>query len=308
MIAALPGLRSSRELIDLRRAGVGGACLTRRALLAGCLAGLLSGCASEGVVDPQGPVASAERLILMNSTAIMLCVVLPVIVLTFAFAWRYRSGNHRAAYTPDWGYSGKIELVVWSIPAMVVILLSGVSWIGSHRLDPAAPLPASSPPLTIEVVALDWKWLFIYPDQHVAALNEVTVPVGTPLSFLITSGTVMTAFFVPQLGSQIYAMPGMASRLNLLASAPGHYAGFAAHFSGDGFSDMRFTVHALPEPQYLAWLRETAEGGEVLDATRYDALARARATAPAQTFRAVPAGLFAHAVGLSTHVDEQGTH
>ena len=259
----------------------------------------LSGCASEGVIDPQGPVAAAERLILLNSTAIMLCVVLPVVILTLVFAWHYRGSNRAATYTPDWGYSGKIELVVWSIPAMVVILLSGVGWIGSHELDPGAPLAARAAPLEIQVVALDWKWLFIYPAQHVAALNELTVPIGTPLSFKITSGTVMTAFFVPQLGSQIYAMPGMTTRLNLLASAPGHYPGFAAHFSGDGFSDMRFMVHALPPAQYHAWLAEAASTGEVLDEQRYDALARAQATAAAHAFRAVPAGLFEHAIELA---------
>jgi cytochrome o ubiquinol oxidase subunit 2 len=257
---------------------------------------LLGGCGSQGILDPQGPVAVAERLILMNSTAIMLCVVLPVIVLTGIFAVRYRSSNRRATYEPQWGYSGKIELVVWSIPALTVILLSGVSWIGSHDLDPARPLEANTPALRVEVVALDWKWLFIYPEERVAAVNEITVPVGTPIGFEITSGTVMTAFFVPQLGTQIYAMPGMSSHLNLLASAPGHYPGFAAHFSGDGFSDMRFVVHALPPAEYAAWLAQTRESGEPLDEAHYDALARVAAKAPVETFRTVSPGLFLHAL------------
>jgi len=260
---------------------------------------LLGGCGSQGILDPQGPVAAAERLILMNSTAIMLCVVLPVIALTGIFAVRYRSSNRRATYEPRWGYSGKIELVVWSIPALTVILLSGVSWIGSHELDPARPLEADTPPLRIEVVALDWKWLFIYPDERVAAVNEIAVPVGTPIDFEITSATVMTAFFVPQLGTQIYAMPGMSSRLNLLASAPGHYPGFAAHFSGDGFSDMRFVVHALPPAEYAAWLAQTRESGETLDEAHYDALARVAAKAPVETFRTVSPGLFLHALRSS---------
>jgi cytochrome o ubiquinol oxidase subunit 2 len=260
--------------------------------------GLLGGCAGQGVIDPQGPVADAERMILMNSTAIMLCVVLPVIVLTLIFALRYRASKARA-YEPEWGYSGKIELVVWSIPALTVILLSGVGWIGSHDLEPSRPLPGHSPALHIEVVALDWKWLFLYPEQHVAALNEITVPVGTPLALDITSGTVMTAFFVPQLGSQIYAMPGMTTHLNLLASAPGHYPGFAAHFSGNGFSDMRFVVHAVPAAQYAAWLQQVRSSGDELDSQRYDALARAATNVPVQTFRTVSNGLFEHALRYS---------
>ena len=259
----------------------------------------LSGCGSQGVVDPQGPVAFAERLILLNSTSIMLCVVLPVIALTFLFAWRYRASSRHAVYDPEWGYSGKIELVVWSIPALTVILLSGVGWIGSHQLDPAQPLEARSPPLHIEVVALDWKWLFIYPDEHVAALNELVVPVGTPIDFELTSGTVMTAFFVPQLGTQIYTMPGMSSRLNLLASAPGHYAGFASHYSGDGFSDMRFVVHALPAAEYAAWLEKARSSNDPLDEAGYDALARTAASAAAQTFSSVPQGLYEHAVRIA---------
>src|SRR5580692_5509846 len=203
-------------------------------LVAACLA---DACRGEGVLDPQGPVASAERLILLNATAIMLVVVVPVIVLTLAFAWWYRSSNARAVRRPEWSYSGQIELVVWAIPAMVVILLAGVAWIGSHQLDPARGLESREQPIRIEVVSLDWKWLFIYPDQHVATLNQLIVPAGAPLEFTLTSATVMNAFFVPQLGSQIYTMPGMTTHLNLLAAQPGDYPGFSSHFSGDGFSD-----------------------------------------------------------------------
>jgi cytochrome o ubiquinol oxidase subunit II len=190
------------------------------------------------VLDPQGPIASAERLILLNATAIMLVVVLPVIVLTLAFAWRYRASNRRAAYRPDWSYSGYIELVTWSIPTMVVLLLAAVAWIGSHQLDPALSLQSGVKPIRIEVVSLDWKWLFIYPDQQVAAVNQLEIPTGVPVEFVLTSATVMNSFFVPQLGSQIYTMPGMTTRLNLLAERAGDYPGLSANFSGDGFSDM----------------------------------------------------------------------
>jgi cytochrome o ubiquinol oxidase subunit 2 len=248
------------------------------------------------VLDPQGPVSSAERLILLNATAIMLVVVLPVIVLTLAFAWWYRASNAHAAYRPDWSYSGHIELVVWSIPAMVVILLAAVAWTGSHELDPARKLESDAAPIRIEVVSLDWKWLFIYPDQQVAAVNQLVVPAGAPIEFLLTSATVMNAFFVPQLGSQIYTMPGMTTRLNLLAERPGDYPGLASHFSGDGFSDMQFIVHAVPAAEFPGWLARLRGAGTALDADTYSQLARAGSNAQTQTYGSVDAKLFDHIV------------
>jgi cytochrome o ubiquinol oxidase subunit II len=252
-----------------------------------------------GVLDPQGPVSLAERLILLNATAIMLVVVVPVIVLTLAFAWWYRSSNARAARRPEWSYSGQIELVVWAIPAMVVILLAGVAWIGSHQLDPARGLESREHPIRIEVVSLDWKWLFIYPDQHVATLNQLVVPAGAPLEFTLTSATVMNAFFVPQLGSQIYTMPGMTTHLNLLAAQPGDYPGFSSHFSGDGFSDMRFVVHALPAQDFANWIARTRGEGMTLDDGAYAQLATAGASAEVQSYGVVAAGLFEHIVQLA---------
>jgi cytochrome o ubiquinol oxidase subunit 2 len=227
-----------------------------------------------GVLDPQGPVAAAERLLLIDATGIMLVVVVPVIVMTFAFAWRYRASNTRAVYRPDWAYSGQIELTVWSIPTMVVLLLGGVGWISSHALDPAKPLSATVPPLRIEVVSLDWHWLFIYPDAQVATVGDLVVPVGVPIDFELTSATVMSAFFVPQLGSQIYTMPGMTTHLNLLADRPGNFPGLASHFSGDGFSDMHFLVHAVPAAEYESWLTRTRGNGITLDAASYATLAK----------------------------------
>src|SRR6266481_6034185 len=173
----------------------------------------VASCRPAGVLDPQGPIASAERLLLINSTAIMLVVVIPVIVATLAFAWWYRSSNNRATRSLDESYEGRLEFVVWSIPALTVILLGGVIWIGSHQLDPRARIPGKSDPLRVDVVALDWKWLFIYPDQGVAAVNELVIPAGTPVEFRLTSATVMNSFFVPQLGSQIYTMGGMTTHL-----------------------------------------------------------------------------------------------
>jgi cytochrome o ubiquinol oxidase subunit 2 len=244
------------------------------------------------VLDPQGPVASAERLILFNATAIMLVVVLPVIVLTLVFAWWYRASNRRAVYWPDWSYSGDIELVVWSIPAMVVILLAGVAWTGSHILDPAQKLEANAEPIRVEVVSLDWKWLFIYPDLEIATVNQLVVPTGVPIEFLLTSATVMNSFFIPQLGSQIYTMPGMTTRLNLLAERAGEYSGLSANFSGDGFSDMRFLVNVVPATEFSTWRARTTSEGAVLNADAYALLARAAGNAQMQTYRSVDPNLF----------------
>ena len=251
----------------------------------------LGGC-SEGVLDPKGPVAAAERLLLINSTAIMLVVVVPVIVATLAFAWWYRASNPRAARSFDVAYEGRIEFVTWSIPALIVILLGGVSWIGSHQLDPKAPIVADAKPLRVDVVALDWKWLFIYPDEGIAAVNQLVVPVGTPVQFRLTSATVMNSFFVPQLGSQIYTMSGMATHLNLLADRPGEYPGISANFSGDGFSDMRFTVKAVPDGDFGAWLKQVRGTGPALDAAGYAALVQPSKAVPPMSYRAVEPKLF----------------
>ena len=193
-----------------------------------CAAMLAASCQPAGILDPQGPIASAQLLLLLNSTEIMLVVVIPVILATLGFAWWYRSSNPRASRAWDENYEGRIEFVTWSIPALIVILLAGVIWIGSHQLDPRAPIRADAKPLRVEVVALDWKWLFIYPDQAVAAVNQLVVPVATPIEFRLTSATVMNSFFIPQLGSQIYTMGGMTTHLNLLADAPGESEDFAA--------------------------------------------------------------------------------
>jgi cytochrome o ubiquinol oxidase subunit II len=257
-----------------------------------CAALLVTSCQPAGVLDPQGPIAAAERLLLINSTAIMLVVVVPVILATLAFAWWYRASNARADRRPAGDYEGRIEFVIWSIPALIVILLSGVIWIGSHQLDPRAPIVAKADPLRVEVVALDWKWLFIYPDQGIAAVNELVIPVGTPVNFRLTSATVMNSFFVPQLGSQIYTMGGMTTQLNLLADAPGEYPGFSAMFSGDGFSDMRFIAKAVPAGDFDAWVKEARGTGPALDADGYGALAKPSKAVPPTTYRSVEPNLF----------------
>jgi cytochrome o ubiquinol oxidase subunit 2 len=246
----------------------------------------------QGVLDPQGPIASAERLLLINSTSIMLVVVIPVILATLAFAWWYRSSNTHATRSLDESYEGRVEFVVWSIPALTVILLGGVIWIGSHQLDPRAPIPGSTDPLRVDVVALDWKWLFIYPNHSVAAVNQLIIPAATPVEFRLTSATVMNSFFVPQLGSQIYTMGGMTTHLNLLADKPGEYPGFSANFSGDGFSEMRFVVKSVSTADFNAWLAQTRATGSALDDTGYAALAKPSTAVPPTTYRSVDPKLF----------------
>src|SRR5246127_335104 len=253
---------------------------------------LVASCQRAGVLDPQGPIASSERLLLINSTSIMLVVVVPVIVATLAFAWWYRSSNPRASRTPGESYEGRLEFVVWSIPTLTVILLGGVIWIGSHQLDPRAPIPGKSDPLRVDVVALDWKWLFIYPDQGVAAVNQLVIPVGTPVEFRLTSATVMNSFFVPQLGSQIYTMGGMITHLHLLADEPGEYSGFSAMFSGDGFSDMRFIAKAVLLGDFNAWLEQVRGAGSALDEAGYAELAKPSTAVPPTTYRSVEPKLF----------------
>jgi cytochrome o ubiquinol oxidase subunit 2 len=253
---------------------------------------LLASCKPAGVLDPQGPIGSAERLLLINSTAIMLVVVVPVIVATLAFAWWYRSSNTRATRDTDESYEGRVELVIWSIPALTVILLGGVIWIGSHQLDPRTPIPGNVDPLRVDVVALDWKWLFIYPDQGVAAVNQLVIPAGTPVQFRLTSATVMNSFFVPQLGGQIYTMGGMTTHLNLLAEKPGEYPGFSANFSGDGFSEMRFVVKSLPTGDFNVWLEQARAAGSALDDAGYAELAKPSKAVSPTTYRSVDPNLF----------------
>jgi cytochrome o ubiquinol oxidase subunit 2 len=249
-----------------------------------------------GVLDPQGPIGTAERLILINATVVMLAVIVPVIVLTLGFAWWFRAGNDKAVYWPTWQYSGPIELVVWSIPALVVTFLGGMVWISTHDLDPPRALQSQTAPLEIQVVSLDWKWLFIYPQQGVASVNRLIVPAGTPLHFSITSASVMNSFFIPQLGSQIYAMAGMTTRLVLLADKPGTFTGRSTQYSGGGFSDMRFEVVALPPTGFQDWVGQTRAAGGTLDTTAYSRLVRPSRAVPAQSFGTVAPNLFEAAI------------
>jgi len=244
------------------------------------------------VLDPQGTVGIAEKTILIDSLAIMLAIVVPTIAATLAFAWWFRASNTRAIYLPNFEYSGRLELIVWSIPLLTIILLGGVAWIGAHDLDPAKPLASKTPPLEVQVVSLDWKWLFIYPGQRVASVNQLVVPAGVPLHFSLTSASVMNAFFIPQLGSMIYTMNGMTTQLNLRADGPGTFQGLSSHYSGDGFSGMHFEVRAVPPEQFDAWIEDTRKTGPALDPARYAELAKQSMNTSPFTFRAADPALF----------------
>ena len=262
-----------------------------RAAAALTLALPLFGC-NRGILDPVGPVAAAEKTILINSTAIMLAIIIPTMIATVAFAWWFRRGNAKAEYRPDWEYSGAIEMVVWAIPALTIMLLGGIAWIGSHDLEPSHALKSDKPPLQVEVVSMDWKWLFIYPDQGVATVNQLVVPAGTPVSFRLTSATVWNAFFVPQMGSMIYTMPRMTTRLNLQADKPGVYNGLSSQFSGDGFPGMQFQVQALPPDQFAIWAQGARGQGPALDGKGYADLSKPSSYVKPMTYGSVAPGLY----------------
>jgi len=265
-------------------------CLVR-SLSIGVAPLLLGGC-QLAVLSPAGPIGDAERTILLDALTIMLAIVVPTLLAILAFAWWFRASNTHARHLPTWAYSGRIELIVWSIPALVVFFLSGVAWIGAHELDPARPLDSSAKPLEVQVVSLDWKWLFIYPEQGVGSVNRLVVPAGVPLHFQITSASVFNVFFVPRLGSEIYSMYGMTTQLNLQADRPGIYPGLSAHFSGDGFSDMSFDVQALTPEQFSAWAGTVSTSGPELDDVAYHGLLKQSQNVRPYTYRNVQRGLF----------------
>lgn len=276
----------------------------QRALIV-CAAMLLAACQQTGILDPQGPVAAAERLLLINSTAIMLVVIVPVILMALGFSFWFRSSNTRAKRSEELAYEGRVDFVVWSIPALVVILLGGITWIGAHQLDPRAPIQSNVQPLQVDVVSLDWKWLFIYPNQGIAAVNLLVVPAGTPINFRLTSATVMNSFLVQQLGSQIYTMPGMTTHLNLLADRPGEYPGISANFSGNGFAWMRFTVKAVPAADFDTWVAQARDSGPELDIPGYAQLAKPSQAVPPVIFRSVDPNLFQRIVDQTALNPEQ---
>ncbi|MBZ9937044.1 ubiquinol oxidase subunit II [Mesorhizobium sp. BR1-1-16] len=254
-------------------------------------AALLSGC-GRGVLDPQGPVGEGNRQILLNSLAVMLVIVVPTIIGALWFAWWFRASNPKARYDPTFTYSGRIELIVWSIPTLTILFLGGLIYYGSHQLDPRRSLGPADRTLEVQVVALDWKWLFIYPDRQVATVNELRLPAGVPVRFRLTSASVMNVFFVPQLGTMIYAMNGMESELNLQADHVGQLYGQGAHYSGAGFPGMNFTVHVLAQDDFDQWATRLRGGTAVLNAETYAELAQQSHDVAPFAYSQVQGGLF----------------
>jgi len=261
---------------------------------------ILAGCSEMVVFQPKGPVARDEALLIATAFGLMLIVVIPVLVMAIGFAIRYRASNEKAAYRPNWANSIKIELVVWLVPVVIVAVLSYLTWTGTFRLDPYKPIPAEAEPLRVEVVSLDWNWLFIYPDYNIATVNELVLPAHTPLDFRLTSATVMTSFYVPQLGSQMYAMAGMQTQLHLLADHTGTFDGQNREFSGNGYATMHFKAIVKTPEQFQVWVHNARQSPETLSMAAYKALSEPNSNHPVTVYSPVVAGLFDDIVGQFT--------
>ncbi|CAN7368854.1 ubiquinol oxidase subunit II [Bosea sp. LjRoot9] len=264
------------------------------------LLALLGGC-NFVVLAPAGDVAAQQRDLVVISTILMLLIIIPVMALTVFFAWRYRHSNKEARYEPDWDHSTGLELVIWSAPLLIIICLGALTWMGTHLLDPyrqlgriaaGRPVPQTAKPLEVNVVALDWKWLFIYPEYGVATVNELAAPVDRPISFRITSSSVMNSFYVPALAGQIYAMAGMQTRLHGVINRPGRYQGFSANYSGAGFSGMRFAFHGLTDVDFDSWIAQAKAAGGTLDRASYLQLERPSENDPVRRYTNVDPKLF----------------
>jgi len=278
---------------------------------------LLSGCGLV-VLDPAGDVARQQGDLIVISTVLMLLIIVPVMALTIFFAWRYRAANKDATYKPDWDHSTQLELVIWSAPLLIIICLGAVTWVATHLLDPYRPLARTAPgkpvaahvkPLEVNVVALDWKWLFIYPEQGVATVNELAVPVDRPLRFRISSSSVMNSFYVPALAGQIYAMPGMETKLHGVFDKTGSFEGFSANYSGAGFSNMRFAVKSLPAGEFDKWVAEAKASTEGdLDRLTYLKLEKPSEKEPVRRFAAVDPQLFDAVVNMCVEPGKMCMH
>ena len=253
------------------------------------------------MLNPAGDVAAQQGHLVITATLLMLIIIVPVIIATLVFAWKYRQGNQDAPYAPDWHHSTVLELVIWTVPLMIIIALGTLTWIATHKLDPYRPLDridaqrpvaAGVRPLEVQVVALDWKWLFLYPEQGIATVNELAAPVDRPIHFKLTASSTMNAFYVPDLAGMIYSMPGMQTELNAVINRAGVFKGLASHYSGPGFSGMTFKFHGLPEADFEQWVRKARAEGQALDQASYLQLAKPSERDPVQRFASVQPGLY----------------
>ena len=261
---------------------------------------LLAGC-NTLLLNAPGDVAAQQGRLIVVSTVLMLLIIVPVIALTVFFAWRYRQSNTEATYSPDWDHSTALELVIWAAPLLIIIALGAVTWISTHTLDPYRPLRRidaqrtvsdDTKPLVVQVVALDWKWLFIYPEQGIATVNELAAPIDVPITFKITGSTVMNSFYIPALAGQIYAMPGMQTLLHAVMNKPGVYDGFSANYSGAGFSNMRFKFHGLTGAEFERWVQDNKAAANTLSREAYLALEKPSERDPVKRYASVAPDLF----------------
>jgi cytochrome o ubiquinol oxidase subunit II len=288
-----------------------------RLLPAAAVATLLAGCNNLVVMKPHGDVAVQQAHLIIQSTLLMLLVIVPVIILTLWFAYRYRASNKDAPYTPDWDHSTRLELVIWGVPLLIIIALGAITWISTHKLDPYRPLDRidaqravapNTKPLVVDVVALDWKWLFLYPEQGIATVNELALPVDRPVEFRITASTVMNTFYVPTMAGMVYAMPGMETKLNAVMNRTGTYEGLSANYSGAGFSGMHFKVLSLDDAGFTRWVASGHEGGQALDRARYIALEKPSSNEPVRRFGKVEAGLYDAILNRCVDAQKMCTH
>ncbi|WP_315708093.1 cytochrome o ubiquinol oxidase subunit II [Brenneria uluponensis] len=254
---------------------------------------LLSGC-DMALMNPKGQIGLEQRSLILTALGLMLIVVIPVIVMTITFAWKFRASNEKAKYTPNWSHSNKIEAVVWTVPIIIVVILATITWKTTHSLDPYKPLDSDIKPITVQVVSLDWKWLFIYPELGIASVNELAFPTNVPVSFRITSDSVMNSFFIPRLGGQIYSMAGMQTKLHLIANEPGKYKGISGSYSGKGFSGMKFTAIATPTREaFDQWVDNVRKSSHTLsNMDEFDKLAQPSEYHPVEYFSQVQPDLF----------------
>lgn len=279
----------------------------RRALLTAPLLAGLGGC-DMVVMNPAGDVARQQANLILWSTGLMLLIIIPVMVLTIVFAWRYRASNRDREYLPDWDHSTGLELVIWSAPLLIIIALGALTWLATHTLDPYRPLdrlapgqkvPATQKPLEVQVVSLDWKWLFIYPEQGIATINELVVPVNRQVRFRMTSSGVMNTFYVPAMAGMVYTMAGMETKLHAVLNKPGNFTGMSANYSGAGFSGMGFRTHAVDDAAFAQWVNKVrASDGAKLNGATYLRLEQPSERVPVTYFTGVENGLFERAVNL----------
>lgn len=245
------------------------------------------------LLNPAGLIALQQKDLLVFSFLLMLVVVIPVFILTAFFAWKYRAGNTHAHYIPNWDHNVIDEAIWWAVPTIIIAILGTLAWTTTHELDPYKPIVSETKPLTIQVVALDWKWLFIYPEQGIATVNYLEVPENTPLNFKITADAPMNSFWIPKLGGQIYAMAGMQTQLHLIAEERGVFEGLSANFSGEGFAGMNFKTHSVSKDEFDAWVLTMKAGTKDLTLPVYETLVPPTTDHPVETFAHVESNLFA---------------